>query len=305
MTIAAGFKCSTGVVLSADTEESAEDLKWSVEKLSIYNEEWCQAGFSGAGFGDLVDMIIQRIKQELDRGYDNIKDVQECIQSTLLAVYKNEISLHPYSEEDKIVHLLIAIHPKSEQEVTLLKAHATILREVSTYEIIGSGEVIRYVAENLYKSDLPMSQCVLLSIHLVNLAKKYVGGVGGNTNILSITSDGRVGIERIEDSKKQEQFFEQFNEALKDIFLFSPDTSIPNEQLDEKLELFIQTIKELRKGYFDDMMFTDLRRALTEPNSNKGHVYQRFPLGATTERGISEPTYITINLDEEDNEPEK
>lgn len=151
MTIAVGFKCQGGVVLCADTQETAGDLKWPVEKVVSYEKEWCQAGFAGADDGDIADTLIQRLQENLHRRYDSIEKVRTYIRMTLQAVYKNEIDLLPYPDSEKTVRLLIAVRPKAQQEVTMFKTLGPVVKEISTFEVIGVGDVVRYVAANLYR----------------------------------------------------------------------------------------------------------------------------------------------------------
>lgn len=264
VTIVAGFKCEGGVVLCADTQETAQDIKLWVEKLSLYKQDWCQAGFGGSGHGDMVEMLVQRIKAELDKGYDSLTEVRDCIRLALREGYEHEIRHHPDPPEEKVVTLLLAIRPRAEQRMTLFKSTGPVLLEIPEYEVVGVGELVRYIAKNLYRPGLPISQAVVLGVHLVSLAKKYVDSVGGDTHVLVLTSDGRVNLERKEFSQKQEEFFEQFNEALKDLMLSCPDTSICNEEVFKKLAVFIEEITKLRIDYHRDMMNDEsLKQALS------------------------------------------
>jgi hypothetical protein len=98
----------------ADTEESGGmDLKWSTTKLFAYDREWCQAGFGGSGFGPIAEMLIERLKEELDKGYDSLPGIRAAIRSVLRDGYENEIKLLPYEDADKVVDLLIALRPSA------------------------------------------------------------------------------------------------------------------------------------------------------------------------------------------------
>lgn len=291
MTIVAGFKCQGGVVLCADTQETAgNDLKWSTTKISKYETEWCQAGFGGSGFGKIADMLVERVKEEMDKGYNSLYKIRKAIRRTLLHAYDTEIKQLPYADENKVVDLLIALRPKKEQGVTLLTTHCAVDSEIHTYEIIGAGERLRHVAENLYRSDLPIGQAVLLGVHLVSLAKKYIEGVDGDTDVLILTSDGRISLERRQFSQMQERYFEQFNEALKDLMLSVPDTNIPTKEINKKLAAFAKDIKDLRKRYFRDMMNESVSHA------GQGDVFSRFAIGTTTEQGSSRSPRMHVPL---------
>jgi 20S proteasome alpha/beta subunit len=297
VTIVAGFKCEGGVVLCADTEETAgEDLKWSTTKVSIYDREWCQAGFGGSGFGKIADMLVERLKEDLDKGYNDLYMIRKAIRRTLLAAYDGEIKQLPYKERDKVVELLIALRPKKQQGVTLLTTHCAVDGEVHLYEVIGAGERLRHVVENLYRSDLPIGQAVLLGVHLVSLAKKYIGGVDGDTDVVILTSNGGISLERRKFSQMQERFFEQFNEALKELMLSVPDTSIRDKEVNQKLTAFAKDIKELRARYFRDIQNESLRHALS--GKGQGDVYSRFPIGHTTQQGSSRSPRVGLQLSE-------
>jgi hypothetical protein len=283
MTLVAGFKCKGGAVLCADTQETAEDIKLWAEKLSHYEQGWCQAGFGGSGHGDMIEMLIHRIKAKMDKGYDNIGQIRDCIRLALREGYEEEINPHPYPDEEKIVTLLIAVRPRSQQSVTLLKSTATVLHEVSAFEVIGVGELVRYVAHSLYSNELSISQGKTLGVHVVSLAKKFVNGVGGDIHALIVTSDGRIGVERVEFSQKQERFFEEFNAALTDLTLSCPDTSVSNKDVNRKLRAFATDVRGLRERYFRDVMNESLRQALS--GKGQGDVFSRFPAGTSSQRG--------------------
>jgi 20S proteasome alpha/beta subunit len=294
MTLVAGFKCQGGVVLCADTRETAEDIKLWVEKLSWYEQPWCQAGFGGSGHSDMIDMLVERIQAKLDKGYDNLRQVRNCIRLALHEGYEEEINPHPYPYAEKIVTLLIAVRPRGQQSVTLLKSTATVLHEVPAFELIGVGELVQYVARSLYSNDLSISQGKTLGVHLVSLAKKFVDGVDGDIHVLIVTSDGRIGIERVEYSQKQERFFEEFNVALTDLTLSCPDTSVSNKDVNRKLRTFASDVRGLRERYFRDVMNESLRHALS--GKGQGDVFSRFPIGTTAEQGSSRSPRVHIPL---------
>lgn len=303
VTIAAGFKCEGGIVLCADTQETSGDIKLSVQKLVRYEREWCQAGLAGSGWnGILIDTLIQNIMHALDRGYDDIGRIEQAISHTLARFYRRDISLHPNLDGyEKVIDLLIALKPKGEDRVWLFRSEAASLKEVATQDVIGCGDVIRYVAHSLYRDNMPMSQAVTLGVHLVSLAKKHVDKVGGETNILEITSDGRLGWERIEDSERQERFLDRFNEALKEITLLFPDTSIPNDEVFQKLAIVFARLKELREQYFDEAIQSDLIQAITDPDGFQGHTYEHFRPGTMFRIG-SEAMRVYEDSNREDRE---
>ena len=280
MTLVAGFKCRGGVVLCADSQEHAQDLKFWVDKLFYYNEEWCQAGFGGSGPGWLVDRLLERIGEELDKRHDTIAAVRGSIRRALQDVYKKEVKLHPDDEKEKQAELLIAVRPKSEQQVTMFHTDGPVMHEVfgSGYQIVGVGEAAGYIAQNLYKADLSINAGVILGTYVTGHAKKYIDSVAGNTQILVVTDVGRIEYERVEASERKEKLFEDFNEALKELILLLPDTSQWEDYVTFNVNAFANRIKELRAQYLAKESEEHTLRALG-PGKHPPEVYSRFPQG--------------------------
>src|SRR6476646_1110430 len=71
MTVAAGFVCKDGIVLCADSQESAGGYKFPVEKVLTRIDPYTEIAIAGSGYGPLVDMASQRIAKNLMGGYED------------------------------------------------------------------------------------------------------------------------------------------------------------------------------------------------------------------------------------------
>lgn len=279
MTIVAGFNFQDGAVLCADSIQNTEDSKWLVRKLARFRGARCQALCGGAGPGDLVECVMQHLAEALDECDDTLKNCKKSIEKVLQSFHRNEVRLHPWPRRDKHVQLLLAVRPQSDSHVTLLKADGPALLEVLDYDIIGVGEVIRYVAGNLYKGDLSLRAGVLLATHLVSLAKKHVRDVEGETTVFVLRSDGAIGTERKKDIERKEWFFDRLNELLKEMVLSSADSGVTEKVFLAKLDVFIDGIGKLRRQYLADVAKSDILWALTNPESYQAHPYFQFETG--------------------------
>lgn len=117
-------------------------------------------------------------------------------------------------------------------------------------------------------------------------------GVSGDTDILVITSDGRINFERREFSERQERFFEDFNESLKALMLLCPDTSISTQEVNRTLRAFAKDIRALRESYVQDIKNESMMQAVTG-KSNRD-IYPRFPGRQTSMQGESVPSEIEL-----------
>src|SRR5271170_6684014 len=66
MTIAAGFKCSDGIVLCADSQMTASDgTKYNAPKIFSYSENQVDAVFAFAGSEVFSKMCIERLAKRI------------------------------------------------------------------------------------------------------------------------------------------------------------------------------------------------------------------------------------------------
>jgi 20S proteasome alpha/beta subunit len=101
MTLVAGFVCADGLVIAADTEESALYMRSRVDKLCTYEHGGITCCAAGAGDnGDFIDALMQRIVDRLDGGpFLTTREICSAIQDTLLDYYQNELAAHPAGDE--------------------------------------------------------------------------------------------------------------------------------------------------------------------------------------------------------------
>lgn len=303
MTLIAGIKCEGGVVLCADSEETAGVAKYSTEKLDVYEQEWCRMGIAGAGnYGDLIDTVVDNIKQGLDRDKPTTFDkVRESLRRTLILVHENEVRTFPSSRpEETIVELLIAVRPREEENADLWATSAAALHPVrGGYDVRGIGEVVRYVAKRLYRENLSLMQGVLLSVHLLSLSKHYLTNIGGDSQILVLTSAGWILKEPVKETELSETFLEYFDTVLSNLFLAYADTSLTEQQFDEKLSSFNELTKKLRKELCAQFTKHHLGWSMTDP-MYVGDAYRKLPEGAELMFGPIRADYsffdhITVN----------
>lgn len=171
MTLIAGFRCNGGVpggvVLSADSYESDRLNKGQANKLVEYRRDWCTVGIAGAGDdSDVIDATVERIIDELE-GYKptTLSDIKSAVREALKDL--------PHS--DNSANLLISVCPAVDPHASLwVVADRCLHTATRGHEVRGIGSMIRFVAEQLYKPDISLYDGVLLSVHLLRLANKYV-----------------------------------------------------------------------------------------------------------------------------------
>src|SRR5713226_6435029 len=138
MTIGAGFVCHDGLVLCADTQETAGYLKTRTDKLLTFEQDNCVVGAVGSGKAILVDMAVEKIFDALLTYHGETQfGVQDIIERSIVKLYKNQFAAFPTDDrEGMIVELLLAVKTKVSPPV-LLHAVGPAVRIVHKYSVIG------------------------------------------------------------------------------------------------------------------------------------------------------------------------
>lgn len=220
VTIAAGFVCNSGIVLCADTQEQAGYIKTTGQKIFGYKRDWCNAVFAGAGNADLIDSLIEQIADKLDEGHNTQKSVIAAMRSAVLEFHQNEVAYYPGDGDDRLIEMLVGIKPHKEREL-LCKITGPAIKMVPAYAVIGTGTLVRYIAQRLYRDDMPINHGIYASIYLLAMAKKYVSGCGESTHIFTIRSDNSMQAETVVSVMDQEMNISRFESDTRDL-LFAP-----------------------------------------------------------------------------------
>jgi hypothetical protein len=270
-------------VLGADTEERGSVAKYATEKLEVYESDWCNAGIAGAGnFGDLIDTVVEAVRRGLDQDKPRtFKSAQKSISASLVQVHENEVQAFPSSQpEHKIVELLIALRPRKEETAALWAASATALHPVrGGHDVRGVGEAMRFISSRLYRNNLTLMQGVLLCAHLLNVSKRYVTDIGGDSHILVLTSGGWIQKEAVKETELSETFLEYFDAVSRDLFFAYADTSLQEHEFEGKLQRFVLLVRRLRGELCTQFTKHHLSWMLTDP-MYVGDPYRKLPDGA-------------------------
>ena len=155
MTIAAGFVCSDGLVLFADTEEQQGYTKTNVEKIRQHCSGGIALAIANAGNGYLADALIDRIFDAVDGKRVHQATILGIIRSTILEFHRDEVALYPSSDDVKQIGLVIGLQLNQDKPI-LLHSDASALRKVDEFTVIGYGAEIKFIAQQLYQKDMPV-----------------------------------------------------------------------------------------------------------------------------------------------------
>jgi hypothetical protein len=194
MTIAAGFVCSDGIVIAADTQETGY-MKTEVCKYEFaMTDSWIGAVL-GAGDAEYVEMCKQKMVWHFARSESSPVPSLEEMEDYALELFQRHFApLSVYSARERPeAHMLIAIQPKGKTgRLATWLGTAFVSRFPSAFVGIGGQMAVnierRFVGAGLVMS--PMMRVSAVAIYLLSQIKAVVDGCGGNTEVMLLGQDG-------------------------------------------------------------------------------------------------------------------
>lgn len=245
MTIAAGLLCHEGVVFGADTEESVGDMCRRVHKIPT-NVGMPPAIITGACLnGHLMDTAVERIMDALKaENPPDIDGVGELLKRIMTSLYRGEFKTYPDDKKNKRLTLLVAVKPKKSERAEAWTIDSTSMHRFQrAYEILGTGELLDFVAARLFVPSMPVDLGRLAMVQLLAIAKKSVQFVGGESYVHVLRNDGGIEMTNFQFAPEEENLYEFFFETGRALMLSAGAGSVSNQDFDKILEQFIKQIK--------------------------------------------------------------
>ncbi len=196
VTIVAGFRCSAGIVLCADTQETIGNIsKRNVPKLrfeeAVFGSDlgvaFCGATNNGAFVDKLVDMAWTAAKHK-----QSIEEACGAIEVSIKDTHQEYGTIYqPGFLPD--VELIYGV--KMQGESRLFYALGPAVNEKEEYCTGGFGSYMAdFLAERMYSYGLTVQQCVILAAYILFQTKEHVEGCGGKSHIAILREDAPSGL---------------------------------------------------------------------------------------------------------------
>jgi hypothetical protein len=242
MTIAAGFAHREGVLLCADTELTAGDLKLHASKLARVECPFGRVGMVFAGHFDNATSTMQKIARALQK-LKPLTHPLETIESVLEREYPRIVWNNPDRQFGLAFSLIFAIQPRNGSAELFISNENTI-RAGNTYETTGSGSVVAsqiiQAGQNAFISS--ERACVLAS-YMLSHTKRHASGVGGMSLIMDFAHNGTFA-EFYDDQylKKLEDFFSVYQFHAWNLALEMTDIRIDDAGFRRALQSFAEDV---------------------------------------------------------------
>lgn len=259
MTLIAGIVCKDSIVFATDSEESGTVRKATVEKIKRVPEsgaagllghdpkKYCCVVVCGAGNGTLCDYAMQRVTDEV-RETTNQSEAIAKVQEVLSDIFKDHVPPLQQIDADPNFELLIGIKaPKDYMPVLYSTQGITAVRR-DKYFCSGSGALTDYILDQIYLGQMTTEDGIAAALHMLQVAKKYVAGVGGQSHVVVLKNDGTIEDKPSWEVSAEENIATEFGELTGILLLSLMRTRSGTEQVfSQLLREFGKQVRKLRK----------------------------------------------------------
>ncbi|MGD0347360.1 MAG: hypothetical protein ABSA85_11420 [Terracidiphilus sp.] len=283
MTYISAFHSQHGPVMCADTQESWDEQKTYVEKISIVEDRSYPLAVGGAGFGDLIDCLADEIVKRASQEKPATKAaLRIMLQEAVTHVYQNDAPTLVMGRQHRTPELIIAAVTGEGPAIFTTKGKR-VLKEAK-FAIVGYGTASNFaLLKRMHRDNLPMQQAVILAVYLAALSKKSDKDVGGETRVVVVTQSG-AWPEWQPYTENYEAHINHFQRLIDELFLASVDISIAPTKFPEVLQQFSASIFALRQSFLNQTSALSLQRVFSDPTYS-GEPYPRIFPGAVINVG--------------------
>jgi 20S proteasome alpha/beta subunit len=251
MTIAAGFLCSDGFVLAADTLYSGTNKRYAAKIWTLQRGDVAIA-VAGAG----VAVLLARLKDDI---YDRLtssmsrRDVVELIDGILYSIFHK----HKPAPNEFPIQVLVGIRTHGDCSLYENDSFAMLARVRKNRTCIGWGSSLGlYFADTLFRKQMPMKWAEIISAHLVRQVKRYADGCGGRTHMVSVPALGQIKRFQPKEIRDLERYFAEIDTAMQLVLPGSGGARMNESTRRQRLQMLNDAIDRVRntvviEGTFD------------------------------------------------------
>jgi hypothetical protein len=255
MTLIAGFKCSEGYVICADSQETVTrngyDFRVTRQKLVPVAIGKVPMAIAGSGDGDLIEAFVAKLCQ-------TYRDSEIVELDSAIQVFKDQLLDFAKGKRvgirkiDDNFRFLVGAYSEKDNACRLWKTVTGDPIEVGDYALVGAeDERYDYAARNFYRPGMPISQGVFLGLYLMWLAEQTSDYVKAPISVAILKGNGL----HFEDQNKInsiDQKVRLFTSQSEAQFLACSDTGLQGEEFGKRLKEFGKTVVHFRREFIEE-----------------------------------------------------
>ncbi len=266
MTIAAGIRCSDGIVICADTQHTQGNMKFDQTKV------WGVGDYllmTGSGASNLMKMAFDKLAQEfMDNRPQDSFAARDVIENLVQSIHRQHIFplyrvQHP-SAQDMTLELIVCIRCKN-GELALIDSNLTTAKIVDGYEAVGAGrDVFLYWANRFLWSRLNLELTGYLAKFFLRECKYVSSYVGGET-IVATMFNSRADSKVYKVEAYEGYTLAWFPNSIVRMLLAAIDRNVTETEFEFQFKISTDEIKELRaEANANQISFSGAKVGFTE-----------------------------------------
>lgn len=190
MTIAAGFCCSDGVVLCADTQYTVPaSMKYPESKLRMGTGLKSLPFFAFCGDMDYQKQCIENFTAAIANAERDGPIRIITLEASALEMHQHYYEQYADPNEKLSASMLISLWIGSKR--VLYRINGPRVARVDQIECLGDGNSLaRALADSFWEPSNSMYRTALACVFILSDVKKYVDGCGGDSQIVCLGHDG-------------------------------------------------------------------------------------------------------------------
>jgi 20S proteasome alpha/beta subunit len=180
MTIAAGFICTDGLVVCADTEHASANTNSKTHKSKVFQAANQKLIVTGANTADYIKVGYDKLCERLNSGFDPVDRLaaRAIVEEVMSKLYEQHIIPFQVGDPDLGVDLIVAMRCADGRPTLMRTVNSTAMLVDEPYTAMGSGfEFFNYWATYfMYKMKLNME----LASHVAAFMFREIKAAGLN-----------------------------------------------------------------------------------------------------------------------------
>lgn len=256
VTAIAGFNCTDGVVIAADTEESYGDDKAYTHKLFPLERKNSRLCVAGSGLGYLIDYANEAVVSALDSGIKTVTEFESSLIGVLDELYRDKFTRYPVESPTELrIQLLVGVqfaeetNPPAWAHPALFECQSNLVTPIRRRRhscVLGAGELLKEIATQFAGWGLTTSLAEWASIYIIHEAKRRFGGVGGKTHTFVMKTDGNFAYGLGKNLTEKESILDGFARACQ-LFMLSLDPSVPDDRAKDFVDGGTEWLRNARR----------------------------------------------------------
>jgi len=259
VTIIAGFRCSDGIVVCADTQETISSIsKRNVPKLRFepsnhlpFSGDDLAVAFCGASDnGPFIDKVVDNAWKQA-KLHSSLDEVCSAIEQSIKDTYEEYGRIYQpgYCPQAELIYG-VKIHGHSK----LFSALGPAVNEKDTYCSGGAGYYMAdFLAGRMYSDGLDIHQCIILAAYILFQAKEHVDGCGGDSQIAVLREDASSGCLELERIGFINKNLDDADRNLSRLLLYSANLSFAKREYKKQVASVLDLLESARDNQLKDV----------------------------------------------------